>query len=64
MNRSQLIAYIQDRMGDATQAEAAHMVELLEGAGHITQDGSGLVSVDTSEIPAREWMAMLAEVSA
>ena len=64
MNRSQLIAYIQDRMGDATQAEAAHMVELLEGAGHITRDGSGLASLDTGEIPAREWMAMLAEVSA
>ena len=65
MNRTQLIAYVQERMGsEATQAEAACMVELLDIAGYITRDGSGLVSVDTSEIPDREWMAMLAEVSA
>ena len=64
MNRTQLIAYVQERMGEATQAEAACMVELLDIAGHITRDSSGLASVETSEIPAREWMAMLAEVSA
>jgi len=46
-------------MGEATQAEAARMVELLVAAGAITRDGSGLSSVDTSEIPDREWMAML-----
>ena len=65
MNRTQLIAYVQERMGsEATQTEAASMVEMLVEAGYITRDGSSLVSVDTSEIPAREWMAMLAEVSA
>ena len=59
MDRLQLIAHVQERMGEATQAEAVRMVELLVAAGHITRDGSGLSSVDTSEIPDREWMAML-----
>jgi hypothetical protein len=64
MNRLQLIAHVQERMGEATQAEAARMVELLVAAGAITRDGSGLSSVDTSEIPDREWMAMLDEAIA
>lgn len=60
MNKLQLIGHVQERMGgDATQAEAAHMVELLDHAGHITRDESGLASVATSEIPDREWFAML-----
>ena len=64
MNRLQLIAHVQERMGEATQAEAESMVELLVAAGAITRDGSGLSSVDTSEIPDREWMAMLDEAIA
>jgi hypothetical protein len=64
MNRLQLIAHVQERMGEATQAEAERMVELLVAAGAITRDGSGLSSVDTSEIPDREWMAMLDEAIA
>ena len=64
MNRMQLIAYVQDRMGEATEAEAACMVDALDMAGHITRDASGLASVDTSNIPASEWMEMLEQVSA
>ncbi len=46
MTRTELIAYVQDRMGDASQDEAARMVELIDAAWYVTRDASGLASVD------------------
>jgi len=63
MDRLQLIAHVQERMGEATtNAEAASMASMLEAHGYVGRDHNGGFTADTEAVPERLWFELLADV--
>ena len=63
MDRLQLIAHVQERMGEATtNEEAASMASMLEAHGYVGRDHNGGFTADTEAVPERLWFELLADV--